>query len=43
MPMLTKSNIPFLLPFTGADFFRAPKHQNIVNLRASYYQEIEAK
>jgi ABC-type branched-subunit amino acid transport system substrate-binding protein len=43
MPMLNISEIPFLLPFTGADFLRSPIHSNIFNLRASYYQEIKAQ
>jgi len=43
MPMLNKSEIPFLFPFTGADFLRSPDHNNIFNLRASYYQELEAQ
>ena len=32
---------PFLAPFTGAEFLREPELDNIVNLRASYYQETE--
>ncbi|MDE2788079.1 MAG: ABC transporter substrate-binding protein [Chloroflexota bacterium] len=32
---------PFLAPFTGAEFLRDPELDNIVNLRASYYQETE--
>jgi len=43
MPMLEKSNIPYLMPFTGADFLRSPKRSNIFNLRASYYQELLAQ
>ncbi len=43
MPMLAKSNIPYLMPFTGADFLRSAEHSNIVNLRAGYYQELEAQ
>lgn len=44
MPMLKKSQIPYLMPFTGADFLRTPsQNKNIFNLRASYYQEIEAQ
>lgn len=33
---------PFVAPFTGAEFLRDPSLQNILNLRASYYQETEA-
>ena len=32
---------PFLTPFTGAEFLRDPGLDNILNLRASYYQETE--
>ena len=32
---------PFLAPFTGAEFLRDPELDNILNLRASYYQETE--
>ena len=32
---------PFLAPFTGAEFLRDPELGNILNLRASYYQETE--
>ena len=32
---------PFLAPFTGAEFLREPQLDNILNLRASYYQETE--
>jgi ABC-type branched-subunit amino acid transport system substrate-binding protein len=43
MPMLKKSQIPYLMPFTGADFLRSPINENIFNLRASYYQEGQAQ
>ena len=32
---------PFVAPFTGAEFLREASQRNIVNLRASYYQETE--
>ncbi len=32
---------PFLAPFTGAEFLRDPALDNVLNLRASYYQETE--
>ncbi len=35
------AGIPFLAPFTGAEFLREPELDNVVNLRASYYQETE--
>jgi ABC-type branched-subunit amino acid transport system substrate-binding protein len=43
MPTLLSSQIPYLMPFTGADFLRSPTTENIFNLRASYYQEIKAQ
>lgn len=39
MPLLTKTKIPYLMPFTGADFLRTSTN-NIFNLRASYAQEL---
>ncbi|MCP3940287.1 MAG: ABC transporter substrate-binding protein [Desulfobacteraceae bacterium] len=41
LPILEKLNIPFLAPFTGAEFLRNPLKKNVINLRASYYQEME--
>ena len=32
---------PFVGPFTGAEFLRDPELVNVLNLRASYYQETE--
>ena len=32
---------PFLAPFTGAEFLRNTELDNVLNLRASYYQETE--
>ena len=43
MPLLINSQIPYLMPFTGADFLRSPPSNNIINLRASYYQELAAQ
>jgi len=43
MPMLLKSKIPYLMPFTGADFLRSSADDNILNIRASYYQELKAQ
>lgn len=39
LPIISKTNIPYLMPFTGADFLRTPVVKNIFNLRASYLQE----
>ncbi|HSG32926.1 MAG TPA: ABC transporter substrate-binding protein, partial [Sphingomonadaceae bacterium] len=41
-PIATDRNVPFLGPFTGAAFLRDPSLRNVVNVRASYYQETEA-
>ncbi len=39
-PVLRTAKIPFVGPFTGADFLRDPGHYpNVVNLRASYLDE----
>lgn len=43
LPILTQTNIPYLMPFTGADFLRTPVIKNIFNLRASYLQEAKAQ
>ena len=40
-PIAAAENVPFIAPFTGAEFLRDAEWQNIVNLRASYYQETE--
>ena len=40
-PVAADGGVPFIAPFTGAEFLRDDHWQNIVNLRASYYQETE--
>ncbi len=41
-PLTTEAGIPYIAPFTGAEFLRdAKNHPNVVNVRASYYQETE--
>ena len=40
-PIAADAGIPFIAPFTGAEFLRDDDWENIVNLRASYYQETE--
>jgi len=37
----SSAGAPFLAPFTGAEFLRDPSLDNVLNLRASYYQETE--
>jgi hypothetical protein len=34
--------VPFIGPFTGAEFLRNPFNRYVVNIRASYFQETEA-
>ena len=41
-PITTEQGVPFLGPFTGADFLRDPSLTNVINIRASYRQETEA-
>ncbi len=40
-PVAADAEVPFVAPFTGAEFLRHPEWNNIINLRASYYQETE--
>jgi branched-chain amino acid transport system substrate-binding protein len=41
-PIATAARVPFIGPFTGAEFLRHPYNRYVVNLRASYFQETEA-
>ena len=39
-PVTGDAGVPYIAPFTGAEFLRAAKEQaNVVNVRASYFQE----
>jgi len=40
-PLAHEAGVPFLAPLTGAEFLRDPALDNVVNVRASYYQETE--
>jgi branched-chain amino acid transport system substrate-binding protein len=40
-PIATEGGVPFIGPFTGAEFLRNPYKPNVVNVRASYFQETE--
>jgi len=42
VPIASALNVPFIGPFTGAEFLRAPELRNVVNIRASYSAEAEA-
>ena len=41
-PIATAAKVPFVGPFTGAQFLREPYNRYVVNVRASYFQETEA-
>jgi len=41
-PIATEAKVPFIGPFTGAEFLRNPYKRYVVNVRASYFQETEA-
>jgi branched-chain amino acid transport system substrate-binding protein len=41
-PIVTEAKVPFIGPFTGAEFLRHPFNRYIVNVRSSYFQETEA-
>jgi branched-chain amino acid transport system substrate-binding protein len=41
-PIASEAGVPFIGPFTGAEFLRAPHKPHVVNVRASYFQETEA-
>ncbi len=41
-PITVETGIPYIAPFTGAGFLRdAERFPNVVNLRASYHQEVD--
>ena len=40
-PITSEARIPFIGPFTGAEFLRAPYKRYVVNIRGSYWQETE--
>ena len=42
VPVAEASGVPYIAPFTGAEFLRSPNYQHILNVRASYYQETAA-
>ncbi len=41
-PIATDAGMPYIGPFTGAGFLRAPELGNVVNVRATYAAETEA-
>ena len=40
-PIASAAGVPFIGPFSGADFLRDPSLSNVINVRASYAQETE--
>jgi branched-chain amino acid transport system substrate-binding protein len=40
-PIVNEAGVPFFGPFTGAEFLRTPFKRYVVNVRASYFQEME--
>lgn len=41
VPIIEEHKIPFFAPFTGAEFLRVPFRKYVINVRASYFQEME--
>jgi len=41
LPVIRKYNVPFFAPLTGAEFLRDPFNKYVINVRGSYYQEME--
>ncbi|MFC1760762.1 ABC transporter substrate-binding protein [Planctomycetota bacterium] len=41
VPFIEDRQVPFFGPFTGAEFLRTPYRKYVVNVRGSYYQEME--
>ncbi len=39
--IVKESRVPFFAPFTGAEFLRTPFNKYVINVRASYFQEME--
>ncbi len=41
LPMIIKNKIPYIMPYSGADFLRNPVMPNVFTLRASFIQEAQ--
>ncbi len=41
VPIAEEAKVPFFGPFTGAEFLRNPFKKYVINMRGSYYQEME--
>jgi ABC-type branched-subunit amino acid transport system substrate-binding protein len=42
VPIASKAHVPYLFPFTGAEFLRNPVNKWVFNVRASYFDETDA-
>jgi len=42
VPIASKAQVPYLFPFTGAEFLRNPVNKWVFNVRASYFDETDA-
>jgi branched-chain amino acid transport system substrate-binding protein len=40
-PIVSRARIPFFAPFSGAEFLRTPFNRYVINVRGSYFQEME--
>ncbi len=41
VPLVEEWKVPFFAPFTGAELLRVPFRKYVINVRASYFQEME--
>ncbi len=41
LSIISGADLPYIGPFTGAEFLRQYSQKNVINVRASYYQEIQ--
>jgi branched-chain amino acid transport system substrate-binding protein len=41
VPLAARASVPYLFPFTGAEFLRNPVNKFVFNVRASYFDETE--
>ena len=41
VPLAARASVPYLFPFTGAEFLRNPLNKFVFNVRASYFDETE--
>lgn len=42
LPLVSRAGIPYIAPFSGAEFLRNPVNKVVFNVRASYFDETEA-